>query len=171
MILKRRGGESPLLYLNSQQTIMLDKQIDILIKVFKEENVKKAFLKEQYSMPDKVGSLILAKKEAQIQKTLEKWIKQEDSINKKWKENLEPSLVKVLIQNKISPAFPNNYNLDTVSWAIRKGHVLYENIMFVETNNGPKLMSDLDKVQLASLSKLGSYVERQAIDRLLNKAV
>jgi hypothetical protein len=150
---------------------MRDQQIEILIDLYKKEDLKKSFLKYQYALPNKVGSLMISQREIEIAKMLKVWTKKEEKINKKWRKNSEWSLTKVLSNKKIIPFFPNSYLLDEVTWAINKSNILYENIMFVKTNDGFKLISALDKAQLIHLNTNGAYLDAKAAAKLLNNPI
>jgi hypothetical protein len=150
---------------------MRDQQIEILIDLYKKEDLKKSFLKYQYILPSKVGSLMLSQRKIEIAEMLKVWTKKEEKINKKWRKNPEWSLIKVLSNKRIIPFFPNSYSFDEVTWAVNKRDILYENIMFVKTNDGFKLISDLDKAQLIDLNTNGTYLYASAAAKLLSNSI
>jgi hypothetical protein len=150
---------------------MRDQQIEILIDLYKKEDLKKSFLKYQYILPSKVGSLMLSQRKIEMAEMLKVWTKKEEKINKKWRKNPEWSLIKVLSNKRIIPFFPNSYSFDEVTWAVNKRDILYENIMFVKTNDGFKLISVLDKAQLIHLNTNGAYLDAKAAAKLLNNPI
>lgn len=97
---------------------MKKEQVKIIIELFKDKDVKEAFLKKQYIPRNTIGSIITKKLNEKIEIMLTNWIKNEDSINKKWLAKPKIGLSKLLMISGITPPFSINYNMDIVSWLI-----------------------------------------------------
>lgn len=147
---------------------MKKKQVEIIIELFKDKDVKEAFLKKQYIPRNTIGSIITKKLNEKIEIMLTNWIKNEDSINKKWLARPEISLSKLLMISGITPPFSINYNMDIVSWLIGLKKISYEDILFFNINGEDKLVSSLTKKELVNY-RCADYRERLAVDNALSK--